>query len=86
MIEYLGTKFIGDRLAPLTLGLAGGSRWGSEALVRRFTRGRRVTVYVDPGNPGRAVIEPGRQILEPIFLLVISLDCSGDAACLGQIA
>jgi hypothetical protein len=73
--EHRGPKFVGDRIAPLNLGFSGPSRWGPESVTRRYPRGRRVTIYVNPREPGSAVLEPGRQVFESVFLVLIGLGC-----------
>lgn len=57
--EFHGARFLGSRIAPMDYSLS--FRFSAEERARRYPPGREVTVYVNPLNPGRAVLEPGRQ-------------------------
>jgi hypothetical protein len=64
--HYGGINFIGNRIAPLQVWSS--LRWTAESFARKYPRGREVTVYVDPRNPGKSVLEPGRQIVAALCL------------------
>jgi hypothetical protein len=59
--HYRGINYINDRIAPLQFWSS--MRWTAESYARKYPRGREVTVYVNPRNPGEAVLEPGRQVI-----------------------
>ena len=65
MLEYVyefhGIRFIGERVAPLQF--TSNYRPAAESITRRYPPGSEITVYVNPRNPGKAVLEPGRQVI-----------------------
>ena len=73
--HYHGINYIGDRIAPLTLWSS--VLWTAESFTRKYPRGREVTVYANPSNPGESVLEPGRQVIaSSCYVLLGGLFCT----------
>jgi hypothetical protein len=75
MLEYVyefhGIRFIGERVAPLQF--TPNYRASAESITRRYPPGSAVTVYVNPRNPGRAVLEPGPQVIAALCHALIGV-------------
>ena len=67
--NYRGINYINDRIAPLQMWSS--FRSTADSYARKYPRDRQVTVYVNPHNPGTAVLEPGRQIIAALCYSLI---------------
>ena len=73
--EYQGMRFLNDRIAPLQVWSS--FRWTAANLTRKYPRGRELIVYVNPQNPGKAVLEPDRQVIAAVcYALAGALLCA----------
>jgi hypothetical protein len=55
--EVAGKSYVGGRIG--YHGAEGGTLAEAESLARLFAEGSEVTVYYDPKNPRRAILQPG---------------------------
>ncbi len=55
--EVAGKSYVGGRIG--YHGADGGTLSEAESLARLFAEGTEVTVYYDPKNPRRAILQPG---------------------------
>ena len=69
--HWHGINYIGGRIAPLEMWSS--VRWTAESFVRKYPRGREVTVYVNPRNPGESVLEPGRQVMMAVCYSLVGV-------------
>lgn len=74
-VEYTylldGVSYLGTRIAPL--GSVFGLRWTAQSERRPYTAGQAVKVFVNPRNPGEAVLEPHQQTSRALTLAVLGL-------------
>ncbi len=69
--HYHGINFIGERIAPLQIW--SNFRGTAESFTRKYPRGREVIVYVNPRNPGKSVLEPGRQFMASVCYALLGV-------------
>jgi Protein of unknown function (DUF3592) len=74
--EYRGVQYRGDRVTPMRYWPA--LRSTAESLVRRYPAGQEVIVFVNPRNPVKAVLEPGR----PAYAALCYVLCGAFVAAL----
>jgi hypothetical protein len=69
--EYVvnGRRYEGDRIRAGQEGFS--ARWRATAILTRYQIGTEVTVYYDPDDPGRAVLEPGWNWMDSYGRLLI---------------
>jgi hypothetical protein len=66
--EVAGKSYVGGRIG--YHGAEGGTLAEAESLARLFAEGTEVTVYYDPKNPRRAVLQPGTNPMLPMAMLI----------------
>ncbi len=66
--EVAGKSYVGGRIG--YHGAEGGTLAEAESLARLFAEGAEVTVYYDPKNPRRAVLQPGTSPMLPMAMLI----------------
>ena len=66
--EVAGKRYVGGRIG--YHGAEGGTLAESESLARLFAEGNEVTVYYDPKNPRRAILQPGTSPLLLMAMLI----------------
>ena len=59
-----------------------GQLWSSvrstaDSYARKYPRGRDVTVFVNPQNPGKSVLEPGRQVIAATCYVLLGVTLCG---------
>jgi hypothetical protein len=64
--EVAGKSYLGGRIG--YHGAEGGTLAEAESLARLFAEGSEVTVYYDPKNPRRAILQPGTS---PMLLMAM---------------